>query len=59
MNSHAAFIVLIHLIGVLQLSKQVFAHLMSVLNQLVGRCGNLTVSALVLQGSDFMIDFCV
>jgi len=42
-----------------QLSKQVFAHLMSVLNQLVGRCGNLTVSALVLQGSDFMIDFCV
>ncbi len=36
-----------------------FAHLMSVLNQLVGRCGNLKVSALVLQGSDFMIDFCV
>ena len=35
-----------------------FAHLIAVFNQLAHRCGNLTVSALELQGSDILM-YCV
>ncbi len=51
---------LIHLIGVSTIKQQVFAtpDVCVEPNWLDGG-GNLTVSALVLQGSDSMIDFCV